>query len=99
MQQYNKDSEDEEKELETVFEVKNLKSVLDPDENISIDVPKNCPLLRGDVKFRLTRNEQGIFCKEKAMAVFWNGSRLNLRVVQDAYNCSENYGNFVRCVR
>ena len=75
MQQYNKDSEDEEKELETVFEAKNLKSVLDPDENISIDVPKNCPLLRGDVKFRLTRNEQGIFCKEKAMAVFWNGSR------------------------
>jgi len=61
--------------LETVFEVKNLKSVLDPDENISIDVPKNCPLLRGDVKFRLTRNEQGIFCKEKAMAVFWNGFR------------------------
>ena len=45
MQQYNKDSEDEEKELETVFEAKNLKSVLDPDENISIDVPKNCPLL------------------------------------------------------
>lgn len=74
VKQYNKDSEDEEKELETVFEVKNLKSVLDPDENISIDVPKNCPLLRGDVKFRLTRNEQGIFCKEKAMAVFWINS-------------------------
>ena len=61
--------------METVFEVKNLKSVLDPDENILIDVPKNCPLLRGDIKFRLTRNEQGLFCKEKTMAVFWNGFR------------------------
>ena len=61
--------------METVFEVKNLKSVLDPDENILIDVPKTCPLLRGDIKFRLTRNEQGLFCKEKTMAVFWSGFR------------------------
>lgn len=73
VKQYNKDSEDEEKELETVFEEKNMKPVSDPDENISIDI-LNCPYLKGDIKFRLTKNEQGLFCKEKTMAVFWINS-------------------------
>lgn len=73
VKQYDKDSENGEKDLETLFEEKNLKSIMDSDGNISIEIV-NCPELIGDIKFRLTKNEQGLFCKEKTIAVFWLNS-------------------------